>query len=170
MIINIVNSFNFLNKISSTRNSPFFLLLHFCEDMRLILQQRLNLSYNNQCIYRFTALLLTMLSRLVAVKYTWKEDHADTDVTIFYARMRAMHSHFVFTLITNIYRNGSSRLSWHSKMYTFKIDRIHSLVSRLWLVFCKSISAMMQEETEKERIKSITFITSKADIERRILT
>jgi len=44
------------------------------------------------CMYEcgFTALLL---SRLVAVKYTWKEDHADTDVTIFYARMRATHSH-----------------------------------------------------------------------------
>lgn len=43
------------------------------------------------------------------------------DVTIFYARMRAMHSHFVFTLITNIYR-----IVMAHRVYRDTVKCIHS--------------------------------------------
>lgn len=91
-----------------------------------------------------TLMLMTFLSFHCAVKYTRKEARADTDVTTSYARMRATHSHFAFTLslITNIYR-----IVMAHRVYRDTVKCIHlgstiptDLVSQLWSILISFLS------------------------------
>lgn len=77
------------------------------------------------------------------------------DVTIFYARMRATHSHFVFTLITNIYRIVMAHRVYRDTVKCIHSGSIAPTASPTLANFCSFINQFLLRNVRKDRKREI---------------